>query len=140
MSLGIKHLSKSITTNTIGIVWLTDDNLDFSTPGVYEFNYLLDGVLLESLSENKNSDASPRHQQNYFLGDNFDSKLFIGHVVIKDKKDIKKMYDVISLSSAMVSKDSQILIFNRSKNTANVNILKELSQKYPDILFENLNI
>ena len=139
MSLGIKHLSTSITINTSGILWLTDENLTFSTPGVYEFNYLLDGVLVEALSTNNEKDDH-LSQQNYFLGDNFESKIFIGHLVIKDKKDIKKMNDVIEISKHLLHEKSQIFIFNRSKNTANVNILKELSQKYPDILFENLNI
>jgi hypothetical protein len=45
MSLGIKHLSQNITPDTSGIIWLTDDPLDYKTPGVYEFNYLLDGML-----------------------------------------------------------------------------------------------
>lgn len=137
MNLGIKHLSKSITPNTTGILWLTDEPLSFKTTGVYEFNYLLNGILIESLSESSDRNAP---SQNFFLGENFESKLFIGHVVIKEKKDIQIMHQLIKLAESLIHERSQIFIFNRSKNTANVNILKELSQKYPAIIFENLNI
>ena len=54
MSLGIKHLSQNITPDTSGIIWLTDDPLDYKTPGVYEFNYLLDGMLIKSITKNSN--------------------------------------------------------------------------------------
>lgn len=137
MNLGIKHLSKSITPNTTGILWLTDEPLSFKTTGVYEFNYLLNGILIESLSDSAQKN-SPR--QNFFLGENFDSKFFIGHLVISEKKDISSMYQLIKLADNLINEHSQIFIYNRSKNTANINILKELSQKYPAIVFENLNI
>ena len=137
MNLGIKHLSKSITPNTTGILWLTDEPLSFKTPGVYEFNYLLNGILIESLSESANRDSPT---QSFFLGENFESKIFIGHLVIEEKKNIQNMFALVDLAENLIHEHSQIFIFNRSKNTANVNILKELSQKYPDIVFENLNI
>lgn len=139
MNLGIKHLSKSITPKTAGILWLTDEGLNFKTPGVYEFNYLLNGVIIESLTKAKENNL-PQESQNFFLSDNFESKFFIAHLVIDQKQDIKKMFELLKLAKSLLSNEPQILIFNRSKNTANVNVLKELSQKSPDIIFENLNI
>lgn len=139
MNLGIKHLSQSITPKTSGVLWLTDEELSFKTPGVYEFNYLLNGVIIESLTKTKEN-SLPKQSQNFFLSDNFESKFFIGHLVIKEKKDTKKMFNLLKLATTLMSDESQVLIFNRSKNTANVNILKELSEKFPDIVFENLNI
>jgi hypothetical protein len=139
MSLGIKHLSQNITPDTSGIIWLTDDPLDYKTPGVYEFNYLLDGMLIKSIT--KNSDENHhQNKSNFFLGENFGTSLFIGHLQVIEKSDIQTMYDQINIASSIIKDQSIIYIFNRSKNTANINILKELSKKYPNYIFKNLNI
>ena len=53
MNTAIEHLSKHISSETSGILWLTDTVLDYKTPGVYEFNYLLDGILLKRITQNK---------------------------------------------------------------------------------------
>ena len=136
MNLGIKHLSSNITPNTAGILWLTDDDLNYQTPGVFEFNYLLNGVLIKSL-DNK---IQSRQKNHFFLGDNFGKPLFIGHAVIKMKDDIKNLYEHIKISENFLNENSQIYIFNKSQNTANLNVLKLLSEKYRNIHFEILNI
>lgn len=139
MSLGIKHLSQNITPETSGIIWLTDEDLNFQTPGVYEFNYLLDGMLIKSIT--KNSEEKGNHSNsNFFLGENFGSPLFVGHLKVEQKTDIQTMYKQVDIASSLIQDGSTIYIFNRSKNTANINILKELSKKYKNYNFENLNI
>lgn len=136
MSLGIKHLSSSINDNTAGILWITDHQLDLSTPGVYEFNYLLNGVLIKSL----NKINLEEQNNNFFLGESFGHPLFIGHTVFKDKKDLDQIYSHLKISDNFINDDSLIYIFNKSKNTANLNLLKVLSEKYKNIKFEILNI
>lgn len=142
MNLGIKHLSKNITPETVGIIWLTDESLNYQSPGIYEFNYLLDGIVFKSLDNKleKIKEENNKLKTNFFLGENFGTPLFIGHVVVEGKEDIKKMYDHIKISENFLKDDSKIYIYNRSKNTANQNILKILSEKYNQIIFENLNI
>jgi hypothetical protein len=135
MSSGIKHLSHSITPETGGILWLTDDELNFESPGVYEFNYLLDGMLLKTLSQDQEKSKS-----NFYLGKNFGATIFIGHTVVRDRSDISQMYNQISLAHPMINEKSTIFVFNKSKNTANINLLKELSSRYKSYNFENLNI
>lgn len=138
MNLGIKHLSQNITPNTSGILWLTDEDLDYKTPGVYEFNYLLDGILIKSIS-NK-TDEHKHRKSNFFLGENFGSPLFIGHVKFANKNDLELIYEHFKVAQSFLTENSTIYIYNRSKNTANVNILKELSKKLKQYNFENLNI
>jgi hypothetical protein len=135
MSTGIKHLSQSITPETAGVLWLTDEELNFESPGVYEFNYLLDGMLLKKLSQDQEKSKS-----NFYLGENFGSTIFIGHTIVKDRADISQMYNQISLAQPMIKEQSTIFVFNKSKNTANINLLKELSSRYKSYNFENLNI
>ena len=133
--LGIKHLSQNISPDTCGIIWLTDDKLDYQSPGFYEFNYLLDG----SIAKNINSLHS-ESQTSLFFGQNFGKSFFISHNIVKDKESLKQMYNVYKVANSALRENEKIYIFNRSKNTANVNILKELSKKYSQYQFENLNI
>ena len=135
MSKGIKHLSQNITPETAGILWLTDDEINFESPGVYEFNYLLDGILLKSLDQEEEKSKS-----NFYLSENFGETIFIGHTVVKERADLTQMHSQIVLAKPMIKENSTIYIFNKSKNTANVNLLKELSSRYKEYKFENLNI
>lgn len=136
MKLGIKHLSNNITAETVGIIWLTDEELSYNSPGVYEFNYLLNGTLIKALEKLDQSKQSV----NYFLGENFGNPLFIGHAVIHNKDDIRNVYEHLKISTNFINENSQVYIYNRSQNTANLNVLKLLCEKYPNIIFENLNI
>ena len=138
MSLGIKHLSQHITPETSGIIWLTDGDLDYQTPGVYEFNYLLDGMLIKTITKNATNNES--NKSNFFLGENFGTPLFIGHLKVTEKSDVKIMYDQMKIAISIIKENSTIYIFNRAKNTANINILKELTNKYKNYTFKNLNI
>ena len=136
MSLGIQHLSKSLKPETSGILWLTDEKLSYNSHGAYEFNYLLDGMLVKSLANEEKVDK----KSHFFLGENFGKPFFIGHVLVDNKDDIKLMYNHFELASSFLHPDAMIYIFNKSKNTANTNILKILGQKFKDYSFENLNI
>ncbi len=118
-NLNLEHFAKAITAQTGGIVWLTDEELSINSPGVFEFNYLLDGVILKSLNQ-KNQNRN----QHFFLGENFGKAIFIGHTVFKNKDDLKKINDHFNIASSMLLENSSIFIFNKSRNTANINILK----------------
>ena len=137
MALELNDLSQNIDLNTAGILWLTDDVLTHNTPGVYEFNYLLNGILIKSLSD---STTKSEQKANFYLGESFGRPLFLGHVVIKDKQDFDKTYNHIEIASTLIQQNSQIFIFNRSKNTANINVLKNLSTRFKDFEFKNLNV
>ena len=139
MNTEIEHLSKNISPNTAGIIWLTDSYLDFKSPGVYEFNYLLDGILLEQIALNKEMDHNEK-KVNFFLGNSFGSPLFVSHTVIESKDDLESMYKGLTTASPIIKEGAHIHIFNKSKNTANINVLKELSQRYKEYKFLNLNI
>jgi hypothetical protein len=135
MSLGIKHLSQSITPDTCGIIWLSDESLNYQSPGFYEFNYLLNGILAKNLDNlNSKSDSS------LFMGESFGAPFFIGHCVISSKDKVQNMYKLFQVAKSALKDGHKIFIFNRSKNTANINVLKELSKKYNQYQFENLNI
>ncbi len=136
MTLGIQDLSKYINPETAGIIWLTDESLSYKSLGVYEFNYLLDGIIMKTLSESNDH----KSKINFFLGKNFGSPLFIGHVVFQEKSDLKLIDSHLEMANTFLKDNDTIYIFNRSKNTANINIQKELNNKYKHYQFEILNI
>ena len=136
MDKRIPDLSQFITPETSGIIWFTDEPLDYSSPGVYEFNYLLDGLLVRSLEEN----TERTNKSNFFLGESFGIPFFIGHTVIKEKKDFQSIYDHFKISESFIKENSTIYIYNKSQNTANINVLKELKNKFNSIEFKHLNI
>jgi hypothetical protein len=134
----IDHLSHLVSPTTSGIIWLTDEDLNSKLPGVYELNYLMNGLLTKSIAS---KDHQSESKSNFFLAENFGNPFFLGHSVIQSKEDLKNMHNHIELAKPLFNETNiKIYIFNRSKNTANTNILKELSHKYRDIKFENLNI
>jgi hypothetical protein len=134
----IDHLSHLVSPTTSGIIWLTDDDLNSKLPGVYELNYLMNGLLTKSIAAKAQQTES---SSNFFLAENFGNPFFLGHSVVLSKEDLKNMHKHIELAKPLFNDiNIEIYIFNRSKNTANTNILKELSHKYRDIKFENLNI
>ena len=134
----IEHLSHLVSPKTSGIIWLTDNYLGPGLVGIYELNYLLDGLLTKTLSSKYEERKS---KSNFFLADNFGNPFFVGHSVIENKDDLNNMFKHIELIGPLFEKDAiEIFIYNRSKNTANYNVLKELSKKFKHISFKNLNI
>lgn len=136
----IDHLSHLVSPTTSGIIWLTDDTLNSNLAGVYELNYLMNGLLTKSIAA---KDSQSKSSSNFFLAENFGNPFFLGHSVISTKEDLKNMHKHIELARPLFNGNEdaiEVYIFNRSKNTANTNVLKELSHKYKDIKFENLNI
>ena len=134
----IDHLSHLVKRTTSGIIWLTDDHLNSKLSGVYELNYLMNGLLTKSIAAKESNKGL---KSNFFLGDNFGQPFFLGHSVIESKEDFKASFNHIELAVPLFpERELEIYIYNRSKNTANVNVLKELTNKYSSIKFENLNI
>jgi hypothetical protein len=132
----IEHLSHLVTPHTSGIIWLTDDFLGPKLVGIYELNYLLNGLLTKSLSQKINNDS----KSNFFLAQNFGNPFFVGHCVVESKDDLQNMYKHIEVAMPLFNGMMEVFIFNRSKNTANFNVLKELGLKFKTITFKNLTI
>jgi hypothetical protein len=132
--MSISNLSQTITTNSAGIIWLTDEDLNYDLKGVYEFNYLLDGLLLKTIENNDESNKN----HNFFLTTNFGKSFFIGHIKITNKNDLNLINQHIKLAIPLLKNQNEICIYNRSQNTANINVLKELKSQHPEFEFRHL--
>lgn len=135
MSSEIKEISKVIGHNAAGIIWLTDDELKIDSKGVYEFNYLLDGLLIKYLK-----DIDKSKKSNFFLGKSFGKPFFIGHTIIEKDQNINDMFTHLEIGKHHFGENPEIFILNKSQNTGHKNVLKELKNKYPKIQFKHLLI
>jgi hypothetical protein len=132
----IEFLSKMITPNCSGIIWLTDKELDFEMSGVYEFNYLLNGLLTKSIA----NEEETNEKGHLFLAENFGRPFFISHNVISDKNDLANVQKHLEVASPLFSETAEVFVFNKSNKASNKNIVKDLSKKFKNIQFENLEI
>lgn len=137
---GIEHLSQLINPETCGIIWLTDGPLDYETPGSYEINYLLNGTLTKSLADKDDQNNAKNAKSNFFLGDNFGRRFFVLHYALAEKSDFKEVFKGMEIASPFINDGGQVFILNKSKNTAGLNVLKELRSKIKDVNFEHLTI
>jgi hypothetical protein len=51
----INSLSQKISPNVAGIIWLTDKKITLETKGLYELNYLFNGLLIKSIINREDS-------------------------------------------------------------------------------------
>lgn len=137
---GIEHLSQLIDPDTKGIIWLTDGPLEYDTPGSYEINYLLNGTLTKSIADKEEDAASKSAKSNFFLGDNFGRRFFVVHRALTDKSDFKGVFKQLEIARPFMQEGGQVFILNKSKNTAGLNVLKELRAKVQNVTFEHLTI
>ena len=141
MSLSIERLSKIITPDTSGIIWITDSPLTTQLNGVNEFNYLTNGLLVKSIQEQKESNRS----NHFFITDSFGSPFFVSHLSknkdLKPKDLYQKVYNQVEIAKPILSKDDCIIyVYNKSTSTDGLDLLKELSKRYNNIKFNELSL
>ena len=100
-----------------------------------DINYLLDGVLVQSLERN-----NLKGKSNLFQGRSYGNVFFIYHTVINGKEDLKSIKDQLKLTENQSHDASKIFILNKSQKTSGINVVKELSSALPQLSFEHLNI
>jgi hypothetical protein len=74
MSDLINNISPQISPESAGIIWVTDEKLSLSTPGLYEINYLFNGLIVKSIINRKDAAVA---KDNYFISENFGNQLTI---------------------------------------------------------------
>lgn len=133
---GIEEFSQRINTDTVGILWLTDATLAYDSPGAYEINYLLDGVLTQSLAAQTPGEEAAESSSNFFLGKSFGMPFFVGHVVFKSKKDLDKILKALETAKPFIQENKQVYLLNNSEAASSQSILKDIQKKYSDVSFE----
>jgi hypothetical protein len=141
MSNSIENLSRLITSDTSGVIWLTDTPLANDLDGVYEFNYLTNGLLTKSI-QNQQSD---KDSNNFFITENFGASFFLSHLLCGQssdtKADFKEVYNQIEMAKPIFKDNGRIIyVYNKSSKIDGIKLLKELSKRYSEIEFIQLTL
>lgn len=95
-------IKKVINHNCVGVVWLINAPLTISTKGFYELNYLLDGLLVNSLkAENEKQDY------HLFLSQNFGTDFFVAFANIQSCS-VDQIYNLINIGLDLVPDNNTV--------------------------------
>lgn len=136
VKFSIENLSQSIPPECAGIVWLTDKKLDFSMRGVYEFNYLLNGLLTKSIV-NVDSHNQDGH---LFIAKNFGKSFFISHNIIEKLSELDRIQKHLTVVKNSINEQKVVLIYIDSEKCDNEQIKSSLSKLFKNINFDLLNL
>lgn len=124
-----------VKPHTRGIIWATKEALELETAGVYEINYLLNGLLIQSLES-----GLSHPEKNLFLSQNFGSPFFIGHVTLKNQNQLDSLYNHLNIVKDQLSENSEILFLCESDDKEVTNLYENLTKKFSEFKFHLKNI
>jgi hypothetical protein len=119
----IGSISTQIKPSTLGIIWSTPEDLTLQSQGLYEFNYLLDGIITKSLIE------LPSQATSFFLGKNFGKNFFILQNSKKNK--IEQSFNL--LDSMLSANEGEVFVYPPDND-----LIVKLKKRYAIITFNNL--
>lgn len=135
MNSSIEHLSQAITPECAGIIWLTNKKLDYSMSGVYEFNYLLDGLLTKSIASSEQSPGP-----NLFIAQNFGNSFFLGHSIVTNLNELDVIKKHLTVVNSMIDENKTVLFYNDVEAFSAEEIQSNLSKKFNHIRFSELRL
>lgn len=132
----LEHLFDAIKPECSGIIWITDEALNYKLSGVYEFNYLLNGLLGQSISR---ENYSPSNGNHFFLSQNFGKTFFISHWSDLNDNSLKEVKLQFKNIESSLPKPSEIFVYSTSQKIKEEQIIKNLTQTFTDYTFKKLN-
>jgi hypothetical protein len=138
-SSSIEKLSRLISSETSGIIWLTDEALNNDLDGIYEFNYLTNGLLTKSIQNHQDK----KDIYNFFITKNFDSPFFLSHIssAPDQKHNLRKICNQLEVAKPIIKESGCIVyVYNKSAKTDGIKLLKELSKRYTELKFIALTL
>lgn len=122
------NITPFVKVHTAGIIWLTEQALTYDTKGVYEINYLLNGLLIQSLAS-----GLSHPEKNLYLSENFGSSFFVLH---NSGQSLDSLYNNLSLVENTLSNNKEILLVAEKRSEDMIKIINQVSKKYPDFIAE----
>ncbi|MDA8791885.1 hypothetical protein N9N67_01495 [Bacteriovoracaceae bacterium] len=90
---------------TRGIVWITQEPINFSTPFLYEINYLLDNLFLKSL---RDPDKAKKNKSNLLWAKCFGQDFFVSHLVQDPKNMLNSLNIHLNIAASRLANDEKI--------------------------------
>jgi hypothetical protein len=132
----INSLSQKISPNVAGIIWLTDKKITLETKGLYELNYLFNGLLIKSIINREDSN----NKDFFFISTSFGKNFFLSQITLTENDPLKSLEQHLSLMESSVTDKDKIFIFTDSNEDMAQNYQKKISKKYQAIEFEVLKL
>ena len=112
----------------------TKQELNRDLPAFFEFNYLFDGLISQYLY----GQIEDKHleRKNTFFTKNFDKLFFLVHTMLTEnsKKELSEHIDILHYNQT--EERRKILVLD----TADSGLIKQLKDKYPQFLFQEIHI
>lgn len=117
-----------VKVQTSGIIWITENSLNYETKGVYEINYLLNGLLIQSLAS-----GLSHPEKNLYLSENFGAPFFVIH---HSGQSLDGLYNNLSLVETNLSQKTEILFVAERRSENIIKAYEKLAKKYSDYILE----
>lgn len=129
------NLLDNITDNTVGILWLTKNQISKETKYFDQLDYIVNGQLLILL---KNSLENKTEQQtsNMFITNSFNSSIFLYQETLLDDSTTDLADKIKMLANKTYGEKDYILLINDSGKQ----VTDSLKQKITNIALRDLNL
>jgi hypothetical protein len=131
----IDRISQKVSFDTYGIIWLTDTPLELDTQGVYEVNYLFNGLLVQALENH-----SQKKKSNFFISQSFGHPFFLSHATSDIQNLNKVIVEHINLVSDSIKENSTVYFIDLTQSNKSNDLIQNLSKKYPKLVFDHLSL
>lgn len=125
------NLNDQVSQNTLAIIWLTTTEISNSLKYYQPINYLLNGVLVNNISNSSKSRSS------FFMSEGFGKPFFMGHIQIDENNLDKDIQAIVNLLIPHSDKKSEIIILDESQKLSN-KLFNSINAKYADLNFRHL--
>ena len=91
---------------------------------------------MKSIKSEQNEGNQSSH---FFITESFGKPLFLAHLAIDTKNDIKKIYNQIEIAKTMLTEmANEIFVFNTISTISDQDFVKQLSNRYDNAIFKSI--
>jgi hypothetical protein len=134
LSPELKVVLDLFTPDVLGVLWITNEELNRDLPAFSEFNYLFDGLISQYLY----GQVEDKHleRKNTFFTKNFNKLVFLVHSKLgsETKNELFEHMDILHYNQTEERRKVLIL------DTANSGLIQQLKEKFPQFLFQEIHI
>jgi hypothetical protein len=134
LSPELKVVLDLFTPDVLGVLWITNEELNRDLPAFSEFNYLFDGLISQYLY----GQVEDKHleRKNTFFTKNFNKLVFLVHSKFSSETKTELFEHMDILHYNQTEERRKILILD----TANSELILQLKEKFPQFLFQKIHI
>lgn len=134
LSPELKVVLDLFTPDVLGVLWITNEELNRDLPAFSEFNYLFDGLISQYLY----GQVEDKHleRKNTFFTKNFNKLVFLVHSKFGSNTINELFGHMDILHYNQTEERRKVLILD----TANSGLIQNLKEKFPQFLFQEIHI